>query len=152
MSLPAEKLLIYDGNCAYCRAFVAALQKLDGRERFRVLEFDSPRALEVLRVQFGGRYGFALYLFELDIGEVSWGREAVRRAVWGLGWPRSVAYVAFWLYPVVVRLVSRLTRRTRRVCGPECAGTVHPGSRRRSLPLREETRALLRSSQSSSEP
>jgi len=144
---PREKLLIYDGECAYCRAFVAVLQRLDRQRRFRALAFDAQQARALLQAQFGERYGFAMYLFELNAGEVSWGREAARRVVRGLGLPHPIARLAFWLYPAVVRLVSWLTRRRRRVCGPECLGSSPPqGKRKQVAPLREEARALLRAS------
>ncbi len=135
--LPRDKLLIYDGECAYCRAFVAVLQRLDRQRRFRALAFDAQQAQALLQAQFGERYGFAMYLFELNTGEVSWGREAARRVVRGLGLPHPIARLAFWLYPAVVRLVSWLTRRRRRVCGPECAGASARGGR---APLAPEAR------------
>ncbi len=149
-------VLLYDGNCAYCRAFASMLRRLDRAGRVRTVEFASPQAQALLRAQFGAHYGFAMYLFELERGveggegeggQVSWGREAARRVVQTLGLPRPIARLAFWAYPAVVRLVSLLTRRTQRVCGPECAGSSNTsGKRQQSVPLRREAQALLRSS------
>lgn len=138
-----QALLIYDGTCSYCRAFVGILKKLDRRGRFRTMEFDSPEAQALLQAQFGERFGFAMYLFELDAGEVSWGREAARRVVRGLGLSSALARLAFWLYPAVVKIVSKLTRRTRRVCGPECAGSPRRGKHPQAVPLSKEARSLL---------
>jgi len=118
------KLLIYDGHCAYCRAFVSVLKRLDRRRLFKMWEYDSPPAGKILRAQFGENYGFAMYLFEFDAEEVSWGAEAARRIVETLSLPRWTAKSVFSLYPKLVKLVSALTRRTQPVCGPECAGAI----------------------------
>lgn len=144
MAQRAEKFFIYDGDCAYCRAFVVVLQKLDRQKRFRALAFDAQEAQALLQAQFGERFGFAMYLLEPDLGEVSWGREAARRVIRGLGLPAAFARLAFWLYPALVRLVSKLTRRERRVCGPECAGSPGRGNQPQAVPLRQEARRLLK--------
>jgi len=117
-----EKLLIYDGGCAYCRAFTSVLKRLDRRRLFKMWDYDSSPAGRILRAQFGENYGFSMYLFEFDAEEVSWGAEAARCIVETLSLPRWTAKLAFYIYPSLVRLISILMRRTRSVCGPECAG------------------------------
>lgn len=118
----ATKLLIYDDQCAYCRGFARVVRMLDRRKRLALLPYESAPAQELLRAQFGENFGFAMFLFEED--SVRWGREAAQRIVRELRVPG--ARLAFWLYPALVVLVSRLTRRQRSVCGPAC--DVHQSS------------------------
>lgn len=113
----AAKILIYDGQCAYCRGFARLVRLLDLRKRFIVLPFESTHAQSLLHAQFGENFGFAMFLFEAD--SISWGSEAAQRIVQTLSLPG--ASVAFRLYPALVKWVSRVTRRERTVCGPECA-------------------------------
>lgn len=108
--------MIYDGECSYCRGFARLVRALDVRKRFALLPFESEDAQRLLRAQFGENFGFAMFLFEED--SVSWGSEAAKRIVQVLSLPG--ASLVFWLYPKVVQVVSWLTRRQRRVCGPEC--------------------------------
>lgn len=113
----ADAVLIYDGQCGYCRGFARLVRLLDFRKRFILLPFESEHAQSLLRAQFGKDFGFAMFLFGGDT--VSWGQEAAQRIMLRLGLPG--ARLAFWLYPQIVWLVSWLTRRGRTVCGPECA-------------------------------
>jgi predicted DCC family thiol-disulfide oxidoreductase YuxK len=133
-------LLIYDGTCAYCRGFARLVRALDLRKRFVLLPFESEQAQKLLRAQFGKDFGFAMFLFEED--SVSWGSEAAKRIVQALSLPGSS--VAFWLYPKIVQMVSWLTRRPKRVCGPDCAG-LHKASQTQSLPLKSEVCRMLKS-------
>lgn len=137
----ATKLIVYDGTCAYCRGFARLVRLLDRRKRFAVLPYESARAHELLRAQFGEDFGFAMFLFEEE--SVSWGAEAAKSIVRALALPG--ASVAFWLYPKIVQLVSWLTRRQRRVCGPECA---RPHG---AAPLKPEAQKLLLSLQHESQ-
>jgi predicted DCC family thiol-disulfide oxidoreductase YuxK len=137
----AEKLLIYDGGCTYCRAFVSLLGRLDRQGRFSVMDYDSPQAQALLNSQFGEGYGFSMYLFEFNERRVSWGAEAARRVVESLQMPRLLAQLAFRTYPTLVRIVSRLTRHRRSVCGPECAGLSVPRGKQFTS-LREEALRL----------
>lgn len=137
-----EKLLIYDGGCAYCRAFAGVLRRLDRHRRFVSWEYDSPQAGKILRAQFGEQYGFAMYLFEFDKEEVSWGAQAARRIVGTLSLPHWAAKLAFYLYPTLVKLVSILTRRRRPVCGPECAGLNDRSQKQRQQHLKLRPDAL----------
>lgn len=118
----ATQLLIYDGDCAYCRGFVQLIRLLDRKRQIATVCFDTPEAQALLRAQFGEDYGFAMYLFEAH--EVSWGREAAQRIIAGLWRPRWMAKLAFRSYPSLVNLVSKLTRRTRPVCGPQCVVAI----------------------------
>ncbi|MCX8103978.1 MAG: DUF393 domain-containing protein [Candidatus Bipolaricaulota bacterium] len=124
-------LLIYDGTCAYCRGFARLVRALDWRKKFALLPYESPEAQRLLRAQFGENFGFAMFLFNEE--SVSWGREAAQRIVRELGVPGARA--AFWLYPALVSIVSRLARRS--VCGPEC---TRPWG---AVPLKPESRRLL---------
>lgn len=126
-------LLIYDGACAYCRGFARLVRVLDQRKRFVLLPYESAKAQELLRAQFGENFGFSMFLF--DENSVSWGREAAQRIVRELRVPG--ARVAFWLYPTLVAIVSLLTRRQRKVCGPECTRSYGTAS------LKPESRNLL---------
>jgi len=102
-----------------------------------LLPYESAQAQELLRAQFGENFGFAMFLFEEE--SVSWGSEAAKRVVQALSLPG--ASLAVWLYPKVVQVVSWLTRRQRRVCGPECFPQLQYGSAR--VPLKPELRELL---------
>lgn len=130
----AAKVLIYDGECAYCRGFARLVHVLDFGRRFRLLPFESPDAQRLLRAQFGKQFGFAMFLFEDE--SVSWGQEAARRIVQALS--LRGASLAFLLYPKILRMVSWLTRRERPVCGPSCAGGGLSGS----VPVNERVKEL----------
>ncbi|MFN4218746.1 MAG: DCC1-like thiol-disulfide oxidoreductase family protein [Candidatus Bipolaricaulia bacterium] len=132
----ATKLLIYDGACGYCRGFARLVRVLDRRKRFALLPYESDAAQELLRAQFGENVGFAMFLFDED--SVSWGREAAQRIVRELRVPG--ARVAFWLYPALVALVSLLTRRQKRVCGPAC---TRGDFRARGLPIAPEIKQYI---------
>jgi predicted DCC family thiol-disulfide oxidoreductase YuxK len=136
-----SQLLIYDGECAYCRGFVALVQLMDRRKRISVIPFDDPDSQALLNAQFGERYGFAMYLFEPK--EVSWGAEAARRIVESLSFPRWMARLACYVYPALVPLVSRLTRRTRPVCGPECAGLPSRRSKQQFVQIQPDALQLM---------
>lgn len=131
--MASKLLLIYDGTCAYCRGFARLVRALDRRKRFVLLPYESERAQHLLRAQFGENVGFAMFLFDEE--SVSWGREAARRIMYALRVPG--ARLAFWLYPLLVLIVSRLTRRQRSVCGPEC---TRPWG---SAPLKPELRRFF---------
>jgi predicted DCC family thiol-disulfide oxidoreductase YuxK len=130
----ATKVLIYDGQCAYCRGFARLARTLDFSQKFALLPFESEPAQRLLRAQFGADFGFAMFLFEED--SVSWGRAAAQRIVQNLQLPG--ARLAFWLYPTIVSIVSRLTRRHR--CGPGCAADSSALS---AAPLTEHAQAEL---------
>jgi len=136
-----RKLLIYDGGCAYCRAFVALLKRLDRHGGFEALQYDSPRAQAILKAQFGERYGFSMYLFEFDERRVSWGAEAARRVVESLRLPKLLAKLAFRAYPALVWFISWLTRRARPICGPECTPSTAQG-KSHPVTLEEEAEKL----------
>jgi predicted DCC family thiol-disulfide oxidoreductase YuxK len=132
----ATKLLIYDDECAYCRGFARLARALDFSKKFALLPFESEPAQRLLRAQFGADFGFAMFLFEED--SVSWGRTAAQRIVQSLRLPG--ARLAFWLYPTIVSIVSRLTRRHRKVCGPGCAAD---GAALSAAPLTEHAQSEL---------
>ncbi len=132
----ATNVLIYDGQCAYCRGFARLVRMLDVRQRFALLPFASESAQRLLRAQFGEDFGFSMFLFEED--SVSWGREAAQRIVRKLGLPG--ARLAFWLYPLIVATVSRVTGRERTVCGPAC---VQHQDRCQALPLQAPLKGEL---------
>jgi predicted DCC family thiol-disulfide oxidoreductase YuxK len=132
----ATKVLIYDGQCAYCRGFARLARALDFSKKFALLPFESEPAQRLLRAQFGADFGFAMFLFEED--SVSWGRAAAQRIVQSLRLPG--ARLAFWLYPTIVSIVSRLTRRHRKVCGPGCAAD---GAALSAAPLTEHAQSEL---------
>ena len=116
-------LLIFDAECGYCRGFVRAVRRLDSRKQFYIIPYEAQEAQALLRTQFGDKYGFTLYLFERQ--EVSWGQEAARRIIESISLPRWMARLAFYLYPALVGLVSRLTRRMRPVCDPDCMELIN---------------------------
>jgi predicted DCC family thiol-disulfide oxidoreductase YuxK len=116
----SRKILIYDGECAYCCGFVRFIRFLHRRKEIVALPFESPEAQALLRAQFGDKQGLAMYFFEGD--RVSWGAEAAKRVAESVALPRWMARFAFHTYPLLVKLVSKLTRRRRAACGPDCAG------------------------------
>ncbi len=133
----AVKLLMYDSHCAYCRGFARVVRLLDVRKRFIVLPLESDPAQVLLRAQFGENFGFAMFLFEAE--SVSWGSEAAQRIIQALALPG--ASLAFWLYPAIVKCVSRVTRRERTVCGPECA--EHDAKNAHIVPLKAQVKQEL---------
>lgn len=139
-----QALLIYDGDCAYCRAFARLLCALDRRGQFRQLPFDAPDAQALLRAQFGVDSGFAMYLTEAD--RIHWGARAAERVMARLSAPTWISRLAFRSYPTLVSIVSRLSRRRRTVCGPACAaGASNDGDRDHgSLELSADARETLR--------
>lgn len=112
-------LLIFDGECVYCRAFARLLRLVDRRGRFIQLPFGAPDAQRLLRAQFGADVGFAMYLIEPS--RIHWGARAAERVTALMSAPAWLARVALLSYPTLVSVVSRLTRRQRAVCGPGCA-------------------------------
>ena len=112
-------LLVYDEKCIYCRSFTRVIHWLDRKKGFKILAYDSPEVLELLQAQFGLHHGFAMFLFEDKC--VSWGAKAAQRVAELVVLPCWIRLLALHLYPSFVRLVSKLTHRTREVCGPECA-------------------------------
>lgn len=136
--MSGPKIIIYDSGCAYCRGFVRLLSRLDRKKQFIAIPYDEKRAQELLQKQFGKKFGFSMYLF--DQQQVCWGREAASKMVSSLSLPRWLAKIAFYVYPTLVRVVSKLTRRTRHVCGPECLEKAMKGK----VPLCVETRPPTR--------
>lgn len=133
-------LLIYDGDCSYCRTFARTLQWLDRRDRIAILPYDAPEAQRLLRAQFDEEIGFTLYLFTPE--RVLWAGSAARGAVQALGLPRPLGWLAFVLYPAVVRAVSRLSGRRRAVCLPGQAACQTRLRDEGAAPLRPAARAL----------
>lgn len=128
-------ILIYDDVCSYCRHFAQVARWLDRRGRLRILPFQGPDAQALLQAQFGAETGFTLYLFQR--GEVYWAQAAARETVTYLSLPRWLGWLAFRLYPVGVRVVSRLTGRRRAVCMPgsgACAVDQAPSGSMRLTP------------------
>lgn len=124
---PSRALLIYDGDCAYCRGFSRLLSHLDRTGQLVQLPFDATDAQELLRAQFGDATGFAMYLVEAD--RIHWGARAAERVTALLAAPMWLSKLALRSYPTVVSLVSRLSRRRRTVCGPGCAMDAPTGAR-----------------------
>ncbi|MFB6285838.1 MAG: DCC1-like thiol-disulfide oxidoreductase family protein [Candidatus Bipolaricaulia bacterium] len=141
-----DTLLIYDGDCRYCRTFVRLLAGLDRQDRFVQRPFDAPDAQAVLRAQFGDAIGFAMYLVEAD--RVSWGARAAERVVEKLGGPRPLKRplkgLALRLYPWLLGIVSRLSGREREVCGPACAVPSSGPTDAGRVPLVERAAVELR--------
>lgn len=131
----AKEVLIYDGECSYCRGFARLVRLLDRRKQISMAPFDASESQGLLRAQFGDNYGFSMYLFEAE--EVSWGREAARRIIESVSLPRWMARLAFYVYPSCVRLMSKVTGRTRTVCGPDCAGRSSHLQKRQFLKIHE---------------
>lgn len=113
-----NKILIYDGDCAYCQGFVSLLNRFDSRHKVTAIKYDDKLAQQLLIAQFGTLFGFSMYLFEVE--SVSWGKEAAKRIVESLSFPKWLSSIAFRIYPKLVNLVSKLSGRSRKVCGPEC--------------------------------
>ncbi|OGF54210.1 MAG: hypothetical protein A2Z21_06240 [Candidatus Fraserbacteria bacterium RBG_16_55_9] len=136
------KILMYDSECAYCRGFVRLVYLLDRPRQIFTIPFDEPNSQVLLRAQFGENHGFDMYFFEQQ--EVSWGREAARRIVRVVSLPRWMARLAFLVYPSLVKLISKLTRRTRAVCGPDCSGLINQIQQRESATTEETALRALR--------
>ncbi len=111
-----KTLLIYDGECSYCRRFAKTARWLDRGRRLELLPYQSPQAQDILTAQFGSDAGFTMYLF--DQQHVFWAQSAAREATRLLGLPRLLQWLGFHLYPKVVEVVSKLTGRQQAVCMP----------------------------------
>lgn len=133
----SRKILIYDHGCTYCKAFVRLLHRFDRQDSIRTIGYDAPAAQALLKAQFGTHFGFSMYFFEQE--RVSWGREAAENVSRSLSMPRFLSRSIFHLYPTLVSLVSKLTRRQRQVCGPECFGAANVGSEKMNASLTEDT-------------
>mgnify|MGYP006277470523 CR=1 FL=1 len=137
----SSALLIYDGDCAYCRGFARLLAMLDRRGRIRALPFDTEDARSLLRAQFGEGTGFAMYLVEP--AKIHWGARAAERVTALLAAPAWITRLAFRSYPALVAIVSRLGRRGRAVCGPGCAAGASTPADHGTAPLTDEARHSL---------
>lgn len=136
-------LLIYDGDCTYCRGFARLLYRLDRRCQFDARPLSDADAHELLSAQFGAQTGFAMYLVEPD--RVHWGANAAERVPALMAWPRWMSRLAFRIYPTLVRIVSWLSRRERTACSPGCAmGASNVGHDRGSVELSQEARDVFR--------
>jgi predicted DCC family thiol-disulfide oxidoreductase YuxK len=131
------KILIYDQDCTYCKAFVKLVDRFDRAKSIRSIGYDDVDAQSLLKVQFGTLFGFAMYFFEEE--KVSWGREAAENIIKSLAFPRWISKIAFYVYPSFVSIVTKLTNRDRKVCGPECAGAAKMDSSKLNSSLLEET-------------
>lgn len=118
--LPNLSLLVYDGHCATCARFARMAQRLDRNHQLRLLPYADGAAQQLLRDQFGPQIGFTMYLF--DGQTVYWARSAARQVVRLLGLPAPLAWLAFALYPALVRAVSWLGGRRQAVCMPGKGG------------------------------
>lgn len=135
-------LLIYDGECAYCRGFARLLRLLDRKGRLLQLPFEADEAQKLLRAQFDADIGFAMYLAEPV--RIHWGARAAERATARLSAPAWIGRLAFRSYPTLVSIVSRLTRRERTVCGPGCAmGTATAARSHGEADLTDDARVLF---------
>ena len=133
----ARALLIYDGDCAYCRGLARLASRLDRGRELALADYDQPEVQALLRAQFGDGYGLAMYCFQP--GGVAWGSHAAERVALLLGAPPLLGRLVYRFYPRIVWGVSRLSRRARPVCGPDCAGQEAG----REVPLRPEAVPLF---------
>ena len=140
-SQTANSVLIYDGDCAYCQGFVNLLKKFRGKHNIITIQYNDKRAQKLLIAQFGTLFGFSMYFIEAE--RVSWGKEAAKRIVSSLSLPRWLSSIAFTTYPSLVNVVSKLTGRSRKVCGPECFGAAEASEEKMWVGTSEETQKLL---------
>jgi len=109
-------VLVYDGACAYCRRLVGLLRWFDHQGLLTFWAYDSRRAQSVLKAQFGAEQGFTMYLFTNT--DVYWAQAAARQATQMLKFPVSLSLCVERVYPTLVRAISMLSGRRRRVCTP----------------------------------
>lgn len=134
-------LLIYDGECGYCRRFAKTAQWLDRRHHLQLLTYQSEQAQKVLNAQFGDNTGFTLYLFNNE--EVFWAQSAARETLRRLGLPRWVQWLGFRIYPKVVDVVTKLTGRQQAVCMPNEGRCVRAQTGEGNMALTSEANRQL---------
>lgn len=111
---PKGPIFIYDGDCEFCRRWVARLKRLDGRDAIRLVRLQDPAAGEL-----SGRdiehLRMAVHFVRPD-GEVFAGAAAVREAARYLRGGSLVLGVA--ALPGVMPLAERLYGWVARRWGP----------------------------------
>jgi predicted DCC family thiol-disulfide oxidoreductase YuxK len=127
---PEKPLLIYDGECSFCRAWIARWRRVIGdRIDYAPYQDAAARVPTIPRE----RFAHAVHLIEPD-GRHSQGAEAVFRSLaqapghgWPLGLYRSLpgfAAASEWCYRIVARHRPAFDRLTARIWGPHL---VPPG-------------------------
>lgn len=110
-----KRLIIYDGLCIYCRDFVKILRKLDNN-KFVFLEYKDKTSQKILKKQFT-KIGFSLYIF--DTNYVYYGQDAIKRIASILKMPKIIQEFSYNLHPYIVKGVSFLTGRNKKVQEPK---------------------------------
>jgi len=141
-----KTVLIYDGECSYCRRFAKTARWLDRGHQLDLLTYQSSPAQTILKAQFGNDAGFTMYLFNQT--EVFWAQSAAREATRLLGLPRWIQWLGFRMYPKVVEVVTRLTGRQETVCMPNQGRCVRAQTDEGTMRLTPEANRQLTSFQS----
>lgn len=110
-------LLVYDGDCPYCRMFASFMDALGG---VSTVPFSDERAQAVLEVLFS-EPGFTMYVVTTE--RVSWGGRAAFRAGRRVGLPVVLSGFVADHYRGIASFITWLTGRDRTYESPETCET-----------------------------
>jgi predicted DCC family thiol-disulfide oxidoreductase YuxK len=134
-SAPAKPLLVFDGDCNFCRFWIARWQRITG-DRIDYLPFQDSAIAQRYPELSPSRFEQAVQLIETD-GSVYGGAEAVFRAlVYGMRWPLwlyqnlpGAAPTSEFLYKIVARNRTLFSFFTRLLWGRDPAPPSYVGAR-----------------------
>jgi hypothetical protein len=107
--LRMPSVLIYDGDCVYCSAAAKALHRLGDVDG---LPWEDETAQRFLRSQFGEE-PFAMFLVDLDEGNVYAGRTAAGELAERAGMPSLASDLVVSEYGGISKVVGVASRRER---------------------------------------
>jgi predicted DCC family thiol-disulfide oxidoreductase YuxK len=97
---------------------VEFVKRLDKRKLITFVPYYDKISQKILKVQFGKEIGFTLYLFDLNERKVYWGDYATKKILKIIHSPQIVLLLFPKIYPTLVKIISFLIRRHRKVCPP----------------------------------
>ena len=131
---PATPVIVYDGQCGFCRSQVARIQRMDRRDQFEYIPSQSPDLLERFPQLRGEDFNSGMRLVDPE-GRVLAGADAVHGIAERLpGWRRLA-----WLYRVpglnalgraVYRWIAANRHRLGRTCEEDACRLPPTGGRK----------------------
>ena len=121
---PNADVVIYDGNCGFCREGVERLDRMDRGNRLAFLSLHDPAAAELLPQTDHADLMKQMYVITKD-GRKFGGADALKelsRKIPRLYWLAPLLHIPFsmpiwrWLYRIVARNRYRINKRVGRAC------------------------------------
>lgn len=118
---PQRPLLLYDGQCAFCRVNVRRAGRIAGRERIEAVDYHAPGALDELPGVTAEDCQGAMHLIETS-GRVSKGAEAIARVLMMrplFSWLGRLYYIpgVRWVCDRAYGLIARNRHRISKLYG-----------------------------------